>query len=78
MIKGKHLEYSLGETSGMKKFLQKKFFKMVITRIKKFKEFLDDGFVKTFLNIAYDDDNMQCLPNKNLIILLLQKRLEHF
>ena len=77
MIKGKHLEYSLGETSGMKKFFAKKFFKMVITRIKKFKEFLDDGFVKTFLNIAYDD-NMQCLPNKNLIILLVQKRLEHF
>ena len=26
MIKGKHLEYSLGETSGMKKFFCKKVF----------------------------------------------------
>ena len=57
----------------MKKFFRKqKVFKMVITRIKSSKNFLDDGFVKTFFNTTYDDHNMQGLPNKSIIVTLLQ------
>ena len=39
MIKGKHLEYSLGETSGLKKFFAKKVFQDGYNKDKKFKEF---------------------------------------
>ena len=50
---------------------------MVITRIKSSKNFLDDGFVKTFFNTTYDDHNMQCLPNKILIFTFKQNLIEY-